>query len=143
MLEASGLDHTCLFQGAAAEDLRDVAPWLVRLEEGHRLTRGLFAHGNAPWDMWDREPGIFLRSTATLAALRKHLRKFTKVQDEDGMWYYARFWEPRWCAWSIQALDGTQEGPRFLKLIARVIALDPRLSQAVVIGAVRQGEVMA
>ncbi|MBL3597810.1 DUF4123 domain-containing protein [Rhodovulum sulfidophilum] len=143
MLETSGLDHACLFQGAAAEDYRDVAPWLVRLEESHRLTRGLFTQSDAPWDMWDREPGIFLRSAASLDALRKHLRKFTKVRDEDGKWYYARFWEPRWCAWSIQALDETQGGTRFLRPVARVVALDPRLSQATVIGPVRQDEVVA
>ena len=48
MLEASGLDHACLFQGVAAADYRDAAPWLVRLEDGHRFTRGLFTRGDRP-----------------------------------------------------------------------------------------------
>ncbi|KIT15172.1 DUF4123 domain-containing protein [Jannaschia aquimarina] len=93
MLETSGLDHACLFQGEAAEDYRDVAPYLVHLEEGQQLTRQLFIQGDAPWEMWDAEPGVFLRSTAPLDALKKHLRKFTKVQDQDGRWVYFRFWE--------------------------------------------------
>ncbi|WP_179381795.1 DUF4123 domain-containing protein [Jannaschia marina] len=93
MLETSGLDHACLFQGAAAEELRDVAPYLVRLEEGHRFTRGLFTQGEGPGDMWDRESGIFLRSQGSLNDLRKHLRKFTKLQDGEGKWFYFRFWE--------------------------------------------------
>ncbi|WP_179381730.1 DUF4123 domain-containing protein [Jannaschia marina] len=141
MLDGSGLDHACLFQGQAASELRDVAPWLVRLEESHGLTRALFTRGDGPNHLWDKEPGIFLRSQEALDAVRKHLRKFTKVRDEDGRWYYARFWEPRWCAWSIQTLDGTQDGTRFLKPVARVVALDPRLSQATVINPARQVEV--
>ncbi len=94
MLESSGLDHACLFQGTAAEDLRDVAPWIVRLEDGNRFTQGLFTRGDAPWEMWDAEAGIFLRSISSLNEVRRHLRKFTKVRDETGKWFYFRFWEP-------------------------------------------------
>ena len=93
MLEASGLEHACLFQGDAVEDLRDVAHWLVRLEEDHRFTRGLFTRGEAPWEMWDAEPGVLLRGTVSLDDLRKHLRRFTKVRDRAGRWTYFRFWE--------------------------------------------------
>ncbi len=94
MLETSGLEHACLFAGDAADELRDVAPWLVRLEEGDPFTRGLFTRGDAPWQMWDSEPGIFLRSQGSLDDLRKHLRKFTKVRARNEKWYYFRFWEP-------------------------------------------------
>ncbi len=94
MLETSGLDHACLFQGTAAEELRDVAPWIVRLDEHHKFTRSVFTSGNAPWDMWDKEPGILLRSQGSLADLRRHLRKFTRVKDETGKWYYVRFYDP-------------------------------------------------
>lgn len=94
LLETSGLDHRCLFKGAAEGDLRDVAPWLVRLEEHHPFTRHLFTPGDAPWAMWDREPGIFLRSGAGLDDLRRHFRRFTKMRDAAGKWYYVRFWEP-------------------------------------------------
>lgn len=94
MLETSGLDHACLFQGTAAEELRDVAPWIVRLVEHHKFTQSVFTSGDAPWDMWDKGPGILLRSQGSLAELRKHLRKFTRAKDETGKWYYVRFYDP-------------------------------------------------
>jgi len=97
MLEASGLEYRCLFKGKAAEEMRDVAPYVVRLEEDVDFTRNLFSHDpeqEVPWFMWDREPGIYVRSRGSLEEMWRHFRKFTKVQDEDGKWFYFRFWEP-------------------------------------------------
>ena len=96
MLEASGLEHRCLFKGEAAEEMRDVAPYVVRLEEDVDFTRNLFSHDpeqEVPWFMWDREPGIYVRSRGSLDDMWRHFRKFTKVQDESGKWFYFRFWE--------------------------------------------------
>jgi len=98
MLEASELEHRCLFKGKAAEEMRDVAPYVVRLQEGVDFTRNLFSHDpeqEVPWFMWDREPGIYVRSRGSLEEMWRHFRKFTKVQDEDGKWFYFRFWEPK------------------------------------------------
>lgn len=94
ILVASGLEHACLFQGDAAGELSDVAPWVVRLEEDERFTRHLFTRGHAPWEMWDRAPGIYLRSRDSLKDLRAHLRKFIKVCDESGAWFYLRLYDP-------------------------------------------------
>ncbi len=93
MLDTSGLEHRCLFKGDAYDELKDVAPWIVRLEEGSDFTRNLFTVGKEPWFMWDKEPGIYVRSRGTLDDMWRHFRKFTRVQDEDGKWYYFRFWE--------------------------------------------------
>ena len=96
MLEASGLKHRCLFKGEAVQEMRDVAPYVVRLEEDVDFTRNLFSHDpeqEVPWFMWAREPGVYVRSRGTLEEMWKHFRKFTKVQDEDGKWFYFRFWE--------------------------------------------------
>lgn len=93
-LESSGLEHRCLFQGAAYRDLGYVAPWLVRLEEGNAFTRGLFTRGDAYWQLWDDKPGIFVRSSRTLGQMRQHFRKFTRVQDRQGKFYFMRFWVP-------------------------------------------------
>ncbi|MBT0958969.1 DUF4123 domain-containing protein [Alphaproteobacteria bacterium KMM 3653] len=93
-LEASGLEHACLFKGKAAGELRDVAPYLVRLEESHSFTRNLFTKGPSVWHMWDRQPGIYLRSTEDFQKTWKHFRKFIKAQDYTGRWLYLRFWEP-------------------------------------------------
>lgn len=94
MLEASGLAHACLFKGVAAEDLRDVAPYLVRLEDATPFTRNLFTRSNAPWHLWDREPGVYLRSRGSLNELWAHFRKFVRVQTKSGAWIFQRFWEP-------------------------------------------------
>lgn len=94
MLESSGLEHECLFQGEAERELKDVAPWVVRLEESSSFTRCLFTSGKASWQMWDAEFGIFVRSEQQLSDLRRALRKFTKVKDQNGKWFYFRFWEP-------------------------------------------------
>lgn len=94
MLDASGLEHRCLFKGDAYDELKNVAPWIVRLEEGSTFTRNLFTRSDAPWHIWDAEPGIYLRSHDTLDDVRKHFRKFTRVQDEAGAWFYLRLYDP-------------------------------------------------
>ncbi|MFT6451410.1 MAG: hypothetical protein ACJA06_000894 [Halocynthiibacter sp.] len=93
LLETSGLEHRCLFKGDAFDELKDVAPWIVRLENGNRFTRNLFTCSDAPWHLWDDQPGIYLRSHGTLNEMWGHFRKFTRVQDENGKWIYFRFWE--------------------------------------------------
>ncbi|WP_162617646.1 DUF4123 domain-containing protein [Yoonia maritima] len=95
MLEASGLEHRCLFKGAAYDELKDVAPWIVRLEEGNTFTRNLFTRSDAPWHLWDKEAGLYIRSRDKLVDVRAHWRKFTKVQDEAGAWFYLRLYDPR------------------------------------------------
>lgn len=96
MLEASELAHFCLFQGDAYEQLSGVAPWIVALEKENNLSRHIFTRGDAPWAMWDKEPGIYIRSRAPIEIVRRHFRKFTRVQDETGKWFYFRFWECRY-----------------------------------------------
>lgn len=93
LLANSGLEHRCLFKGDAFDALKDSAPWLVRLEKGNTFTRNLFTRSDAPWHLWDDEAGLYLRSHATIVQVWKHLRKFTRVQDEAGKWFYFRFWE--------------------------------------------------
>ena len=95
MLEASGLEHRCLFKGAAYDELKGVAPWIVRLEEGNTFTRNLFTRSDAPWHFWDKEAGLYIRSRDKLVDVHAHWRKFTKVQDEAGAWFYLRLYDPR------------------------------------------------
>ena len=96
MLEASGLPHRCLFKGEAYEELKDVAPWIVQIKDGHNLIRNLFTQGDAGWHLWDSEPGIYIRSRASLDDLWSHFRKFTRIQDDTGKWFYFRFWEAQY-----------------------------------------------
>ncbi len=72
LLERSGLEHRCLFKGNAYDELKNVAPWIVRLEEGEAFTRNLFTRGDAHWHLWDREPGIYVRSRGSLDDMYRH-----------------------------------------------------------------------
>ncbi len=94
LLAVSDLEHRCLVKGAEYDELRDVSPWLVRLEADHALTRHLLTSGDAPWTYWDDAPGIFVRSGASFDAVWRHFRKFSKVRDADGRWMYFRFCDP-------------------------------------------------
>lgn len=93
LLEASELEHRCLFKGDAFDALKDTAPWLVRLDRKNAFTRNLFTRSDAPWHLWDQQPGLYIRSSASFDQLWHHFRKFTRIQDEAGKWFYFRFWE--------------------------------------------------
>lgn len=93
LLADSGLDHRCLFKGDAYDELKDVAPWIVRLEEGNRFARKLFTKSDAPRHLWGAEQALYLRSRAALEQLWRHFRKLTRVRNEAGKWFYFRFWE--------------------------------------------------
>ncbi len=93
LLEASALTYRCLFKGAAFDEFKDAAPWLVQIKDGDRFTRSLFTKGEARWHLWDNAPGIYIRSHAALDSLWRHLRKFTRLRDQGSKWYFFRFWE--------------------------------------------------
>lgn len=93
LLNASGLEHECLFRGNAAEGLGAAAPWLVRLEPENSFTRKLFTSGPAPWHLWGKVSGSYVRFDGGCRDLAKHLRRFTRLPDEKAKWYYFRYWD--------------------------------------------------
>ena len=92
-LAQSDLRHRCLFKGDALRDWGHVAPWLVTLGPDDRLTRRLFTGGERPFGWWDSGAALFMRGDSDLDALWRHLRKYTRIEDEGGRWAYFRFWE--------------------------------------------------
>lgn len=77
MLQESVDDHQNLFEGQPGRVLDDVAPYLVRLSDRSDLLDRLLAGG---WgDAW----GVFLRSSESPKEVRRHLRRFLMVQDEE------------------------------------------------------------
>lgn len=108
LLETSGLKYQCLFQGEAEKELRDVAPYLVQLEKGSAFTRNLFTSSAMPADLWDKEPGIYIRSRAEFDKVRKHFRKFTRIQDENGKWFLFRFWDANVSRFYFKNIDTPQ-----------------------------------
>ena len=96
-LSATGLPATCLFQGQALDDMGDVAPWLVQLDRNAPLLQALFSSDpkrRHPGALWDTAPGICIAAPFDLARMRAHLRRFVRVRDETGHWFYLRFWQP-------------------------------------------------
>lgn len=87
-LLASRLEFRCLYSGKLPRELEMVAPQLVELHPGNRLTAQLLDEG------WGNAWGVYLR-TADPSNLRHHLRKFLKVQDEDGRRLLFRYYDPR------------------------------------------------
>ena len=101
LVEDSGLTWRCLFRGKPAGELREVAPYLVELTPDAPLTRALFTHDPrlpptmSSLHLWHRAPGIFLRARAPIDLVWRHLRRFTRIKDCAGKWYYFRFYEAR------------------------------------------------
>ena len=113
MLAGSGLPHASLFKGAAADDLADVAPYIVQLTADCALTGAIFA-GNTtddpPWMLWSRQATCLLRSPLGLAELVAHFRKYTRVRDTDkDAWNYFRFYAPE----TMRTIIAHLKGPEF------------------------------
>ena len=90
-LEEAELCHQSLFQGKTQEKLKEHAPYLVELQDDN-FTRRLFTTDKA-MGLWEKELGVYIRSREPFDLIRKHFRKFTRIQDEKGKWFYVRFWE--------------------------------------------------
>ncbi|MFO0602052.1 MAG: DUF4123 domain-containing protein [Polyangiales bacterium] len=88
-LARSGARHASLYDGWKARELAEVAPYLVALDDGSPLWDALL--GDAWGDAW----GVWVRSDAGFDDLRRHLRRFLRVQGEDGRRMLFRWYDPR------------------------------------------------
>lgn len=79
----------CLYRGELAQELAEVAPYLVALERSEAFTDWLLQVG------WGESWGIFLAASATLNTLRRHFRRFLMVYDPEGKPLYFRYYDPR------------------------------------------------
>lgn len=89
LLPASAAEVTSLYEGKDADELREVAPYLIAIGENSLLLERLVAEG------WGRAWALYLTSDRPFAEVRKHLRKFLRVSTEDGEELYFRFYDPR------------------------------------------------
>ncbi len=85
----SGLPFACLYEGKLPAPMVEVAPYLVHLAPDAPLTEALLT------EAWGESWGVFILSTASLEELRRHFRRFLKVQDEDGKTLIFRWYDPR------------------------------------------------
>jgi Domain of unknown function (DUF4123)/FHA domain len=80
-----------LFDGETAEDLAEVAPYLVAISNGSQFLEKLLYLG------WGKSWGVFFTSAEPFVRIRKHLRYLQYVTDEnqkEGVLYF-RFYDPR------------------------------------------------
>ena len=88
-LQRYSTENRCLFAGELSRELAAAAPYLVRLKKNHPFTIWVIEHG---WgDCW----GVFLQSATNINELRRHFRRFLKVEDDKGKSLYFRFYDPR------------------------------------------------
>jgi Domain of unknown function (DUF4123)/FHA domain len=85
----SGAQHVSLYDGWQASELADVAPYLVAVSKDSAVLSDLLSRS------WGQAWGVFLSSSATLRDLRRHLRRFLKVQVEGQGRMLFRFYDPR------------------------------------------------
>ncbi len=81
--------YECLYRGELEPDLAEAAPYLVKLEEKGGLGEWILEQG------WGNHWGVFARTAADLAALRRHLRTLMIVHDSAGKPMYFRYYDPR------------------------------------------------
>lgn len=81
--------HRSLHDGEEAEELADVAPYLIELPPGRPHLERVVAEG------WGRAWGIFLTSGASAELVRSHLQALLYARTEDGAARYLRFYDPR------------------------------------------------
>jgi hypothetical protein len=84
-----GMRYECLYDGKLSDALAEVAPYLVRLRAGHPFTDELLDDG------WGKSWGCLVSTPLPIRELRSHLRRFLRVQTEDGKTLLFRFYDPR------------------------------------------------
>jgi len=82
-------EYACLYRGALKPDMAEVAPYLVRLEQGAEFIRWVLEEG------WGKHWGILALAPANLIEMRRHFRKLTIVDDPEGDPLLFRFYDPR------------------------------------------------
>jgi hypothetical protein len=82
-------EHECLYMGELKPDLAEVAPYLVRLEQGSEFSEWVVEQG------WGNHWGIFALSQASIRELRRHFRTILKVYDPNGKPLLFRYYDPR------------------------------------------------
>jgi hypothetical protein len=88
-LTASDVHSACLYEGPIPREIAEVAPYLVRLGREHRFTQQLLESG------WGRSWGVFASTPANFETMRRHFRRFLRVEDEKGRRMLFRWYDPR------------------------------------------------
>ena len=80
--------HKSLFKGLTGEQLWNVAPYLISISSNEEFVETI--RGKDPIE----RRVTWLYSTENMRDLRKHLRRFLRIKQEDGSFIYFRFYDP-------------------------------------------------
>ena len=90
-----------LFQGEFAEITKEIGPYLVEVipypdYKTESELMGLFSDEGAMTRFnWHEELGIFIHSRYDFDTVLHHLRHFPVMKDENGKWFFFRFYDPK------------------------------------------------
>lgn len=90
-----------LFQGEFAEITKAIGPYLVEVipypdYKAESELMGLFSDEGAMTRFnWHEELGIFIHSRYDFDTVLRHLRHFPVMKDENGKWFFFRFYDPK------------------------------------------------
>jgi hypothetical protein len=114
-----------LFRGEMGERLDKGAPYLFEVEAGE-----VFEQWVKKQDPVKRRV-TWLHSSSTLDALRKHLRRFLRMKNEDGGFIYFRFYDPLVLHTVLPNLTEEQR-MEFFKEINYIEAEDKKIEERVI-----------
>ena len=102
----------CLFKGKdLAPEVKQAAPWLVRLDPGSQVLSLWQQHGRtANW-------GIMAWSTSPIEQLQRHFRRFLQAKLPDGMVVLFRFYDPRVFNTYLRAATPEERAPWFAEVV--------------------------
>jgi hypothetical protein len=83
------LEVECLLRGKLEPDMKQVAPYLVKLEPESEFAEWVVGTG------WGNHWGTFVTSRLGFRKLRNHLRALTLIHQSDGTPLYFRYYDPR------------------------------------------------
>ena len=90
-----------LFQGEFAEITKEIGPYLVEVipypdYKAESELMGLFSDEGAMTRFnWHEELGVFIHSRYDFNTVLRHLRHFPVMKDENGKWFFFRFYDPK------------------------------------------------
>jgi hypothetical protein len=89
LLREASPEYQSLYEGAQGEELKEVAPYLVRLPGDSPVLKSLVSQGcGKSW-------GVYLTCDLPLKELREHLRRFLKKKLPNGENVFFRYYDPR------------------------------------------------
>lgn len=105
----------CLFDGAAYDDLAEVAPWLIQIEPFGDVLDWYLDKG------WGQNWGVFVQTALPLARLKTRLKSHLFVSSEQDGKMFFKFYRPRSLRDYLPAFEPEQLKNFFFKLETYVI----------------------